>query len=382
MKVLFVLTYYRPHWTGLTQYAARLAEGLVKRDYQVEVLCSRHDKSLPAEEIINGVKVTRLNYLFKFLRSVIMPGFPLVLWRKIKKCDQVVVYLPMQEAALVALFARLQKKKLFLVHNGDLVLPNKCGFFCRLVEKIYFWTTAYAIKLSENVIVQTEDYAENSKLLKKFGNKWAVILPLYDIPRVAKKDVEDFKEKYLLKDKILIGYSGRFVEEKGVEYLLKTIPEVVKKVPNAHFVFAGDYKIKYEDYWDRISGLIEKNKERITLLGLIKDQKELFSFYKSLSVYVQPSVTDCFPSSLVEALLSGVPCVCTDIPGARWAIKETGMGEIVEPKNPQALAEGILKVMENQRKYLQNFKKAKEVFDYKITLKEHERIFRGTLKGN
>lgn len=376
MKVLFVLTYYRPHWTGLTQYAARLAEGLTQKDHQVEVLCSRHDKSLPAEEIINGVKVTRLNYLFKFLRSVIMLGFPFALWKKIKKCDRVIVYLPLQETALIALFAKLQKKKLFLVHNGDLVLPNKCGFFCRSVEKIYFWTTAYAIKLSERVIIQTKDYAENSRLLKKFRNKWAVTLPLYDIPRVAKKDIEDFKEKYLLKDKILIGYSGRFVEEKGVEYLLKTIPEVVKKVPNAHFVFAGDYKIKYEDYWDRISGLIEKNKERITLLGLIKDQKELFSFYKSLSVYVQPSVTDCFPSSLVEALLSGVPCVCTDIPGARWAVKETKMGEIVKHCDSKSLAEGILIILKNRERYLKKIRGVEKIFDYRKTLEDYEGVFK------
>ena len=83
MKILFVLTYYRPHWTGLTQYAARLAEGLAKKGNQVEVLCSQHDKNLAIAEEINKVKVFRLPFLFKFLRSVIMPLFPFELWKRI-----------------------------------------------------------------------------------------------------------------------------------------------------------------------------------------------------------------------------------------------------------------------------------------------------------
>ena len=42
MKVLMVLTYYHPHWTGLTAYAKRLAEGLARRGHSVTVLTSRH----------------------------------------------------------------------------------------------------------------------------------------------------------------------------------------------------------------------------------------------------------------------------------------------------------------------------------------------------
>jgi glycosyltransferase involved in cell wall biosynthesis len=193
---------------------------------------------------------------------------------------------------------------------------------------------------------------------------------------VVGKEINEFKEKYSLKEKKLVGFSGRFVEEKGVDYLLRAIPSVLKKEPKAHFVFAGDYKIKYEKFWERIKGLIEGNKGSLTLLGLVKDPKEIFAFYKSLSVYVQPSRTDCFPSSLVEALLAGVPCVCTDIPGARWSVKETGMGEIVKPGDPEGLAIGILKVLGGQKKYLQNSKSVREIFDYERTLKEYERLFR------
>jgi len=376
MNILFVLTYYRPHWTGLTKYAALLAEGLAKKDHNVEVLCSRHNKDLPLRQEINQVKVFRLPYLFRFLRSVVMPGFPVELWKRIKKNEVIVAYLPLQEALLVAIFCKLQNRKLFLVHNGDLVLPRDGNFLNRLVEKIYFWSTFLSIRLSKKVIVQTEDYSNYSVLLSKLKDKWSVILPLFKVPEITNDDVDEFKNKYLLKRKKLIGFSGRFVEEKGIEFLLESIPQVIKEIPNAHFVLAGDYKIQYEKYWDRISGLIEKSKKHLTLLGLINDQRELFAFYKSLDVYVQPSVTDCFPSSQIEAMLSGVPSVCTDIPGARWPVGVSKMGKIVKAKNAKALAEGIVKVIKERNNYSNKIDKVKEIFDYQKTLLNYERLFR------
>jgi len=375
MKILFVLTYYRPHWTGLTQYAARLAEGLAGKGHQVEVLCSRHRPELPLREEINQVKVFRLPYLFKFLRSVIMPKFPWDLLKRVRKNEVVVVFLPLQEVLLVALIARVLGKRLYLVHNGDLTLPENCGVFCRLVEKVYCLTTNLAAGWSERIIVQTEDYSKQSPLLSKLRDKWAIILPLYEIFRPTAKEVEKFKEKNSLEGKILIGFSGRLVEEKGVRYLLEAIPLVVKAVPKAHFVFAGDYKIKYEKYWEEIENLVERNRNHTTLLGLLENQKEIFVFYKSLDVYVQPSRTDCFPSSLVEALLSGIPAVGTDIPGARWPVKGTGMGEIVEPKNPRALAGGILQVIKNREEYSGKYAAVEKIFDYQKTLKSYEKLF-------
>jgi len=49
MRVLIVLTYYRPHTSGLTIYAERLACALAQRGHQVTILTSRYDRRLPAE---------------------------------------------------------------------------------------------------------------------------------------------------------------------------------------------------------------------------------------------------------------------------------------------------------------------------------------------
>ena len=76
MKVLLVLTYYDPHVSGLTIYVKRLASTLARRGHQVTVLTSRYDPSLPAEEVIDGVRVIRAPVLFRVSKGVIMPTFP------------------------------------------------------------------------------------------------------------------------------------------------------------------------------------------------------------------------------------------------------------------------------------------------------------------
>jgi len=373
MNILFLLTYYRPHWTGLTQYAARLAEGLVEDGHKVEVLTSQHKRNLPREEIVNGVKVFRVPYLSHFLRSVILPSYPFVFWRILKNSSAVVVFLPLQEIFLVTVIARLFNKKMYLVHNGDLVLPKNGGYFNRIVEKVYFLGTSFGINNSDKIIIHTEDYASNSKHLSKFKEKWKVILPPFKKVEVSRSSVNNFKRKYNLEGKLLIGFSGRFVEEKGVDYLLKAIPLIIKEVPNAHFIFCGEHKVNYENFWLKVEPLIKKYKRYLTLLGLIS-QPEVFIFYKSLEVLVIPSRTDCFPFAQVESQLSGTPSVCTDIPGARWIIKVAGMGLLVKPRNVEALAEGIVNVIKNRNQFTKNYYKVNKLINYQNSIRKYEEL--------
>lgn len=375
MKILIVLTYYLPHWTGLTKYAARLAEGLVAKGYQVEIICSHHRRKLPKEEEVGGVKVFRVPYIFPFLRTVIMPSLPLQLLKRIRENEAVFVFLPYQEVVWTVILARLLHKKIFLVHNGDLVLPEKGGFLSRLVERLYFWATSLGIKYSDGIIIHTKDYAENSKHLSQFKDKWRVILPPFTVLNVSQIQVDDFLRKYQLRGKKLIGFSGRFVEEKGVDYLLEAIPLVVAKIPSAHFIFAGEHKVAYENFWEKVEPLIKKYQKHISLLGLL-DQKEISAFYKAIDVLVIPSRTDCFPFAQVEAMLLGTPSVCTDIPGARWAVKETGMGLLVEPRNSKVLAGGIIKVITNLEKYNKNYLKVQKIFDYDKPIVAYEKLFK------
>jgi len=58
-RILMFTGYYLPYISGMTIYAQRLAEGLVRRGHQVTILCSHHDARLPLREDLGGVQVVR-----------------------------------------------------------------------------------------------------------------------------------------------------------------------------------------------------------------------------------------------------------------------------------------------------------------------------------
>ncbi len=133
MKILLTLTFYHPHWTGLTAYAKRIAEGLVARGHTVTVLTSQHSADLPREELINGVRVLRLPYAAQVSRGVLMPGFPITVARLIAEHDIVQMHTPMLETMLVAGLARALSTPSLITHHGDLVMP--AGLFNSVVQK-------------------------------------------------------------------------------------------------------------------------------------------------------------------------------------------------------------------------------------------------------
>ena len=59
LDLLVALDYYAPYVSGLTNVARDVAEGLAARGHRVRVLTSRHDRSLPERELLNGVEVER-----------------------------------------------------------------------------------------------------------------------------------------------------------------------------------------------------------------------------------------------------------------------------------------------------------------------------------
>ena len=90
MRILTVLTYYRPHTSGLTIYAERLARALAQRGHQVTVMTTRYDTKLPLEQSMDGVRVLRVPVAWRLSKGVLAPTFGLVATRLVLQHDGVV----------------------------------------------------------------------------------------------------------------------------------------------------------------------------------------------------------------------------------------------------------------------------------------------------
>src|SRR5512135_371747 len=134
MKILTVLTYYRPHTSGLTIYAERLAEAFARRGHEVTVLTSRFDPATAPQEVRNGVKIVRAPVALRISKGVIMPTFGWLAWKYVAENDVVQMHLPQFDAPGFATRARILGKLAILTYHCDLQLPS--GLFNRLVNTV------------------------------------------------------------------------------------------------------------------------------------------------------------------------------------------------------------------------------------------------------
>jgi glycosyltransferase involved in cell wall biosynthesis len=378
MKVLFILTYYAPHRTGLTIHVQRVAEALARRGHQATVLTSRYSPELPNDETIRGVRVVRLRSVMRLSRTQVMPAFPLAAWRLIGEHDVVNVHTPLPEASLVALLARWRGKPLVLTHHGDAVLP--AGWHNRLIEWAIFGVYCAAARYATGVIGYSQDYAENSAYLRPFLPKVRVIYPPIEALPPDPAGVGKMRQQYGLEGKTVVGYAGRFVEEKRPDLLIQAIPYLVERFPELRVAFAGEYLIRYESFYERCAPLVEEFRDRLVFLGLLREAQQMADFFALCDVLALPSGTECFGMVQAEGMLCGTPVVVSDTPGAREVVRVTGMGEIFPRGDVPALAAAIGRVLANPRKYVKPPEQIAAIFDLERTVDGYEELFRTSIE--
>lgn len=375
MRILFLLTYYYPHWTGLTRYAGRIAEGLAARGHEVHALAVQHAPDLPLEEEIGGVRVHRVPARFSVSRSVIAPGLLPRLRRLLadEQIDAVSIHIPFPEVYPATALARQAGASVFLTHNGDLVLP--AGLLKRPLEWLYYRMTGAAGRMASGLIPQTRDYAASSRLLAPLWDKLHFIYAPVDLPPPDPAACAAWRERLGLQGRFLVGFAGRFVEEKGFDFLFQAVPAVLAARPDAHFVFAGVKEIHYEGFFARHREQLEALADHFSFLGLLTEPQDLADFYGMIDCFALPSRSDCFPSTQIEAVRSGAPLVTADIPGAREIVRVTGMGVIVRAGDPAALAAGILEVADHLPAYRARRGRALALFDPEACFEAYEALF-------
>jgi len=378
VKVLLVLTYYHPHVSGLTIYVKRLATTLAQRGYQVTVLTSRYDPALPAEEVIDGVRVVRTPVLFRVSKGVIMPTFPWLAWRLIRQHDVVSIHLPQFEASLLGLLGRLAGKPVVLTYHCDLQLPR--GWFNRVVDQVVFVSNYLAGHLAQACVAYTQDYAQHSRFLSRFLKKVHVIPPPVIMPLPDPAAVDSFRVQHGLANRLVVGMAAtRLAAEKGVEVLVEAMPQLLSAFPGLKVLFAGQYKdvVGEEDIYRRLMPKIERlGSEHWMFLGVLA-QEQMPAFFAACGVLVVPSLnsTESFGLVQVEAMLCGTPAIASDLPGVRQPPRMTGMGEVVPVGDPEALAVAILRVLRHPDHYARPRRFIEEAFSLERTVSGYEALF-------
>lgn len=379
MKILTVLTYYRPHTSGLTIYAERLARAFVKRGHEVTVMTTHYDPSLPFEETMDGVRIIRVPVIARISKGVLAPTFGLVATKLVWQHDVVQLHLPQFDAPGVALRARFFGKPAVLTYHCDVQLPKT--FFNRIVNRVVDFQNNMAGILANHIVTYTQDYADHSPFLSRYASKLTPILPPVELPAPTPEAVSAFAETHLVKERNpVIGMAARFASEKGVEVLLDALPIILRKYPKAQVLFAGTYQnvMGEQAYSDRLMPRIREYevKGHWEFLGNL-DPVQMAAYYPNLDVITVPSLnsTEAFGLVQIEAMMNGVPSVPSALPGVRQPVKMHNMGVVSEIGNAESLADSILEVLDNREKYHGDPEAIKTAYDPESVVKEYEKLF-------
>lgn len=248
------------------------------------------------------------------------------------------------------LFFLFRKNKIDVVcdFTGNFAgIPLFLSFFAGVKKRIAFYRGATnhfketKLNLTYNFLMQrlvkifATDILSNSKAAldffypqRKDSKRYKVIYNGIGTDFIS---IDETKEKVrerlgIPTDAFVIGHTGRYDKAKNHETIIKVAIELCTRYSDIYFVLIGKNTDVYLNQQVAEAGL----SERIRLLGLRSDVAILL---KAFDVFYFPSITEGQPNALLEAMISGLPIVASDILSIRECVPDKVRSMLIPPTN-------------------------------------------------
>jgi glycosyltransferase involved in cell wall biosynthesis len=135
-------------------------------------------------------------------------------------------------------------------------------------------------------------------------------------------------------------FPGRPTLVKGSVVLAQALPEILRRVPEAEFVFTGGDA----DDFLRLVALPPELRRRVRFAGYVPFD-ELPYVYAGADLVVAPTYYENFPIRILEALASGVPVVASAVGGISEAVLDGRTGRTVPPGEPGPFTDAVVDLL-------------------------------------
>jgi glycosyltransferase involved in cell wall biosynthesis len=375
MNILMAIDYYRPNVSGLTLYVEHLAEALAQRGHAVSVLTNRHAPELPPESVENGVRIVRAPVLARVGKALVAPAIVSRALAELPRSDVLHLHSPAANAIPVSLLASALRVPIVITYHCDLQLPPSGGG--GLVGMLARASEGFALDRADRVVTYTEDYARNTGPLAERLEKVGWVLPPVADPPGTGRAAAEVRKRYGIRGQPVILFLGRFAEEKGLPVLLEAFARVRQRFPQAVVLLAGARQVPGETVWERVAPLAADPSSGVLAPGIVPPA-EIADLFAVSDVLALPSInaTESFGLVQVEAMLSGVPVVASDLPGVRQPVRLTGMGAIARIGDAEDLARRLLEVLASPGRYRRDAAAIRATFPPERTLDFYEELYR------
>lgn len=368
MKILLISEYYHPHIGGVEVLVENLAQGLVKLGHEAHIVTCKLPGT-PKYEEQDNVKVYRIpvprwggRYWFNLF------CIPKV-WELAGRCDIIhpVCHNGTLPGWLIASFRR--KKKIVTVHEIWGSMWSMIGMNY-LSAKLHQLVERFLITLPFDRHICASRYTRNClRLYKANDEKLKVIYVgtdngLFDIQKAKSLEV---KKRLNLNDKFIYMYFGRPGITKGVDFLIRAVPLISERIPGSKLmlILTDEPKDRYKAIIKLIKHL--KIENEVILLEPVP-RNELPNFIAAADCVVIPSLSEGFGRTAAEACAMGKPVVATDTGSLPEVV--SGKYVLTEPRNPEAIAEGVSMIYHNEVKHTD-----KRIFSWDECIREYLKIY-------
>ena len=400
MKKVLVIASTFPRWNQDTTpgFVFDLSN-LLSKKFDMKVLVPHYYRAKKHERM-NNLDVCRFQYFLAKFQKVaydggILPNIKKSLLAKIQvpffllseffsikkiikkeKVNAIHAHWIIPQGFLSVFFKKKYGVSLIVSAHGSDVFPLRNSFF-RFIQR----------KVLENCDVCTvNSTATRNELIRRFPefkNKIRIIPMGVDVNFFNRRNVKNkFKEHKNIKTILFV---GRLSEQKGIQYLIKSIPFINKKIKNIKLLIVGEGTHKKE-----LMKIIKRlNLEtKVEFKGALPKNK-LVDYYNLADAVVMPSLagkagTEGQGLVLLEAMACGKAVVGTNIGGIKDLIKDGENGFLVNQKDSKELADRIIRLI-NDSKLRKKIEKNGRMFvirnySWQKIAKQFELVYQNVLK--
>ena len=351
-KILFVIT--QSEFGGAQRYIYELTSRLDEDRYQILVASdSKKESGFSKSLEQKGIRVAHL----KFLKREINPIFDVFgiieLMRLISRFRPDFIHLNSSKAGVLGSIAAFKIRLLRPSKFKKLKIIYRIGGWSfndpwpNWKKRLFILTEKITAKFKNIIVVNNKhDYDQAVKLKIKPKEKIVLIHNGIDALKMDLLPRDEARRKFKIsQSEFVIGAIANFYPTKGLEYLIEAAKILKSIIPDSKFLIQviGDGQERKSLELRIMNYGLGKN---VILLSQIPEAQK---YMKAFDIFVLPSVKEGFPWVILDAMAAKVPIIATRV-GALPEIIENGEnGILVEPKNPQQLAEAIKYLIENER---------------------------------
>jgi glycosyltransferase involved in cell wall biosynthesis len=301
--------------------------------HDVVVFTSRQ-YGMPKHEFRNGYEVYRFPELAHPLENPLTVAMmPALMRAGLRRVDVVHAHSHLFFSTnLAALKRKTSSTPLVITNHGFRV---QRGRWLDLLQDLYLATAgAWTLRAADKIISLTKDEGRRVCSLG-VPRRRSIVIP-------NGVDVNLFRPAGEPEAEGTVLWAGRFVEEKGVKYLLEAVRLISEEMLSVRLLLVG-----YGPLEDRLKSYTQQ-------LGITKnvvfrapvDQRTLASLMNKSAVFALPSLSEGLPNVVLEAMACAKPLIATDGIGLNSVIG--GAGIFVPAKDSRSLAEAIIRLLSDR----------------------------------